>query len=167
MVRNYDLDVAQMVADNGVSVMANISTATRYFDAVRKRGPSDAVEAHVLRQFDIMVGNLSRLADLGIPVVCGNDAGVRETPFDETWLEYVWLIRGGLTPVDALRAATTRAAHALLMAGQIGRIAPGFKADLITVQDDPLVDHETLASPNLVMRDGDIIRLSHVGSGQR
>ena len=127
LVRNYDLEVAQVVADNGVSVMANISTATRYFDAVRKRGPSDAVEAHVLRQFDIMVGNLSRLADLGIPVVCGNDAGVRETPFDETWLEYVWLICGGLAPVDALRAATTGPPMRCSWRARSAELRPGSK----------------------------------------
>lgn len=158
LVRIYDPEVAQVVAGSGAVVMANLSTATRALDTVRAAGHPDASERHQLRQFDVMVENFGRLVALGIPIVCGTDAGVRDTPFEDTWREIDWLIRGGLPPTEALRAATSRAAAAIGLAGTVGRIAAGHAADLIATEDDPRSAPATLEHPPFLMAGGEILR---------
>lgn len=158
IIRNYDDAVARVVRDSGSAVMANLSTATKALDALRERGNSSDAEAHALRQFDVMVANFARLVDLGIPIVCGNDAGVRVTPFEDTWLEFAWLVKGGLPARDALRAATSRAAKALLLDDCIGRIERGYFADIIAVSGDPLEDAAALRDPGFILSAGAIIR---------
>lgn len=157
IIRNYDAGVAGVVRDSGSAVMANLSTATRALDALRERGGHADAEAHSLRQFDVMVENFGRLVGLGIPIVCGNDAGVRMTPFEDTWLEFAWLVKAGLPARDAIRAATSRAAKALLLDDSIGRIEPGYAADIIAVPRDPLTDATALRDPAFILSGGEII----------
>lgn len=151
LIRVYDSAVARVVADSGAFLMANLSTATRSLHA-------GSADRHALVQFDRMVENFGRLIALGIPVVCGNDAGVRDTPFEDTWREIAWLVRGGLAPVAAIRAATVNAARALGLEGVVGRIAPGHAADLIATARDPLADAAALDNPGFLMAGGAILR---------
>ncbi len=158
LVRAYDSEVARVVAGSGSVVMANLSTATRAFGAIRVAGDPDPGERHQLRQFDVMVENFGKLVALGVPIVCGTDAGVRDTPFEDTWREIDWLIRGGLPPVEALRAATMRGAEAIGLGRVVGRIAAGFAADLIATEQDPTAMPATLDHPPFLMLGGDILR---------
>jgi imidazolonepropionase-like amidohydrolase len=157
LVRVFDPEVAGVVRDSGSAVMANLSTATRYLDELRENPSRTSAETHALRQFDVMVENFGKLVELGIPMVCGNDAGVRDTPFEDTWLEFAWLVKGGLPAADAIRAATSGAAKALLIDETVGRIARGYSADIIAVTSDPLTDPAAFRQPVFVMRAGEVI----------
>jgi len=64
----------------------------------------------------------------------------------------------GMPPMDAIRAATTRAADMLEMKGEIGVLAPGAYADVIAVSGDPLKDISTLEHVHFVMHDGAIFK---------
>ena len=66
--------------------------------------------------------------------------------------EFVELVqRAGLSPAEAIAAATTGAAHLLGLDNEVGRIAPGFSADLIAVDGDPLTDVARLQHVEFVM----------------
>jgi imidazolonepropionase-like amidohydrolase len=60
----------------------------------------------------------------------------------------------GMTPMQAIQSATSRAAELLGMRGEIGVIAPGAYADLIAVASDPLADINVLKTVHFVMKDG-------------
>ncbi len=77
LVRVYAEEVAGVVAASGALVMANLSTATRALDVMRAAGRMDENGDNQLRQFELMLRNFGRLIGLGIPMVCGTDAGVR------------------------------------------------------------------------------------------
>ena len=64
---------------------------------------------------------------------------------------------GGMSPRDALASATTIAAKLLDKQDEIGRIAPGYSADIIAVDGDPLRDVRTLEKVGFVMARGRII----------
>jgi imidazolonepropionase-like amidohydrolase len=64
------------------------------------------------------------------------------------------LVELGLTPVEALRSATTVAADLLGMGGRTGAIQPGFEADLIVVERNPLQDVRALADVLVVISNG-------------
>ena len=85
-----------------------------------------------------------------MPVVFGTDAGVYEHGRNAG--EFAELVeRAGMTPAEAIAAATTGAAHLLGLDNEVGRIAPGFSADLIAVDGDPLADVRVLQHVGFVM----------------
>jgi imidazolonepropionase-like amidohydrolase len=100
------------------------------------------------------VGKAARLARAaGVPVIFGTDAGVYEHGRNAgEFAQLVDLV--GMSPAEALAAATTGAARLLGLEGQIGRIAPGFSADLIAVGGDPLKDVRVLEHVDFVMVKG-------------
>jgi imidazolonepropionase-like amidohydrolase len=64
----------------------------------------------------------------------------------------------GLSPVQALRAATTTDARMLHMEGRIGAVKPGLLADLVAVRGDPSRDIHAIREPRFVMKGGAIVR---------
>jgi imidazolonepropionase-like amidohydrolase len=92
----------------------------------------------------------------GVAVAFGTDAGVFEHGRNagEFSLMVEW---GGMTPREALASATTVAARYLDMENEIGRIAPGYSADIIAVAGDPLTNVKTLEKVDFVMVRGRVI----------
>lgn len=88
----------------------------------------------------------------GIPLALGSDTGV--IAHGANAREFVELVRAGLSPMEAIVAATTAAAEAMDLADQIGWLLPGYSADIIAVTGDPLQDISALNSVEFVMRDG-------------
>jgi imidazolonepropionase-like amidohydrolase len=60
--------------------------------------------------------------------------------FGENTRELGWFVQAGMTPAQALATATTNAAELLRMADRIGRVAPGYFADIVAVEGNPLAD---------------------------
>jgi imidazolonepropionase-like amidohydrolase len=86
----------------------------------------------------------------GVPVVFGTDAAVFEHGRNAE--EFRLLVEhAGMSPAEALVSATTAAARLLGMENEIGRIAPGYSADLIAVAGDPLADVAALQKVDYVM----------------
>ena len=155
LVRRFDPEIADTVAASGASIMPNLSTATRSHPRLRCQRDSGCREsAHELAQFDQMIENFGRLSALGIPMVCGTDAGVRDTGFSDTWRELVWMARGGLTNLEAIRAASVNAASVLRHETRIGRIAPGFRADFVVLKRSPIDDLAAYRMPTAVLLGG-------------
>ena len=94
------------------------------------------------------------LREAGVPVVLGTDAGVLAHGSNAS--ELLALAEAGLTPADALRAATVEAA-ALLGLSDVGEIAVGKRADLVVVEGDPLSDLHTLERPAMVVQSGRVV----------
>jgi cytosine/adenosine deaminase-related metal-dependent hydrolase len=97
----------------------------------------------------------------GVPLILGSDAGNWTLlPFGfhgvSSVRELELLGEAGLSPVEALIAATSRPAEMLGMADEIGRIAPGMRADLVIVNGDPLVDLSTIRDLVGVMHSGEL-----------
>jgi imidazolonepropionase-like amidohydrolase len=92
----------------------------------------------------------------GVAIACGSDAVY--SMHGENAQELVWLVRAGLSPIEALRAATSVNAALLGLESQIGRIAPNFAADLVAFPGDPSKDIDVVAHPAFVMHDGEIVK---------
>jgi imidazolonepropionase-like amidohydrolase len=91
----------------------------------------------------------------GVAIGCGSDAVY--SMHGENARELVWLTRAGLTPLEALRSATSVNAALLGLDREIGRIALGFAADLVAVPGRPDRNIEAVLSPRFVMKDGRVV----------
>jgi imidazolonepropionase-like amidohydrolase len=105
----------------------------------------------------VMLDNLRRVWDAGIPVVMGTDAGnVGTLHGPSVFREMELMTQAGLTPLQVLRAATVNGAKAMRRSDEIGVIAPGRLADLVVLDADPLADVRNLAAVNTVVKDGKV-----------
>lgn len=96
--------------------------------------------------------------DEGVLLVTGTDAGIfSNVPGESEVIELRLLQEAGLTPYQALQAATWNAAVAMKESDVVGRIAPGYRADLILVAGDPLADATLAGSPDLVIAEGRLL----------
>jgi imidazolonepropionase-like amidohydrolase len=68
------------------------------------------------------------------------------------------MVKFGMSPMDAIKAATSKAADLLDMKGELGVIAPGAYADIIAVSGDPLANIDALKNVTFVMKDGKTVR---------
>mgnify|MGYP003145640838 FL=1 len=91
----------------------------------------------------------------GVPIAFGTDAGV--FGHGRNAGEFALMVEQGMSHRDAFAAATTRAARVLGLENEIGRIAPGYSADLIAVEANPLDDTSTLENVDWVMVRGRVI----------
>jgi imidazolonepropionase-like amidohydrolase len=89
----------------------------------------------------------------GVKIAMGSDAIY--TMFGENTRELGWFVKAGMTPEQALRTATTNAAELLGKEKELGAVAPGYLADLVAVEGDPLADiNVVLNHVKWVMKDG-------------
>jgi len=89
----------------------------------------------------------------GIKIAFGTDMG--GIPWTEPIAdEFGYMVKFGMSPMDAIKAATSKAADLLDMKGELGVIAPGAYADIIAVSGDPLANVDTLKNVTFVMKDG-------------
>jgi imidazolonepropionase-like amidohydrolase len=92
----------------------------------------------------------------GVKMLFGTDAGVY--PHGQNARQFAKMVEWGMTPMEAIQAATRNAAEALDQTANVGAIAPGRYADLIAVDGDPLEDIHVLETVAIVMKGGVIVK---------
>jgi imidazolonepropionase-like amidohydrolase len=97
-----------------------------------------------------------RAVKAGVKIAMGSDAVY--TMFGQNTRELGWLVKAGMTPAQALQSATTVGAALLGMERSLGAIAPGYFADIVAVEGDPLADVNALiGSVRWVMKGGQVV----------
>jgi imidazolonepropionase-like amidohydrolase len=134
-----DEAVAVRMAERGTAVVPTLVPLARSAAALREQ----------------VVSSVRRIRELGVRVVAGTDAGVSLTPFDSLPRELEILVSEvGLSPLEAIQAATGDAARAIGIADTVGTLQPGQTADLIAVDGDPSVRIVDLRAVRRVLKGG-------------
>ncbi len=148
--------IAAKMVTGGIALVATLIAPERIVNhgvkagipefAVRK---SEAVHARHVESFQMAMRH-------GVPIAAGTDAGTPFNPHGSIVPELALMVKAGMSPLEALRSATSVAARVLGLHEETGRIAPGLAADLIAVGGDPGERVEALDDVRLVIANGRI-----------
>ena len=105
---------------------------------------------------DVQRVGFTNAVKIGVKLAYGTDSGVY--PHGQNAKQFAYIVRYGMTPMQAIQSATVRAAKLLGKEKMLGAIAAGRFADLVAVKENPLANITALEHIALVMKDGKIVR---------
>ncbi|HJP94910.1 MAG TPA: amidohydrolase family protein [Pyrinomonadaceae bacterium] len=94
-----------------------------------------------------------------VKIAFGTDAGVY--PHGENAREFQYMVEAGMSPMEAIKTATSNASELLGVSSNLGTLQPGLYADLVAVAGDPLADINLLSHISFVMKEGQIYKRDH------
>ena len=152
-----DDEAIKLMKQHGTYYVPTLSTVNGYLERLAKDDGAYTPEVRKLVDWRIgMTGQaLLKAYPAGVKIAFGTDAGVSKHGRNAD--EFELLVKYGMPPVEALKAATVNAADLLGLSSEIGTIEPGKSADIIAVTGDPLQDVAVLKKLDFVMVRGDVI----------
>lgn len=150
-----DEAAAKAMRDRGVVLVPTLMALEGVSEGLGKGVYTPVVEAKIRAVQPLMASLVSRARQYGVTVAFGTDAGVYQHGRNAE--EFALMRKQGMSDRDALATATTVAAKVLNMENQIGKLAPGYSADIIAVAGNPLADVRALEKVDFVMVRGRVI----------
>ena len=150
-----DRQAAEAMKKNGTVLVPTLMAFKGVTERLGTGVYTPVVEAKIREVADTAKVFMRRAREWGVPIAFGTDAGVFEHGRNAG--EFALLMQQGMTSREALASATTVAAQVLHMEDEIGRIAPGYSADIIAVDGNPLEDATVLEQVDWVMVRGRVI----------
>lgn len=143
---------------SGAYLVPTLSTVNGYLE--RLAADPNAYSAEVLPKIRYRISitgrNVEKAYPAGVKIAFGTDAGVSKHGRNAD--EFELMVKHGMPPAEAIKAATTNAADLLGLSQEIGTLEPGKRADIIAVGGDPLTDVTTLKQVAFVMKDGRVVK---------
>jgi imidazolonepropionase-like amidohydrolase len=144
----------RLFRESGAYYVPTLSTVNGYLE--RLAANPDAYSGEVLAKIQWRIGvtgkSLERAVPAGVKIAFGTDAGV--SMHGRNADEFELMVRHGMTPMQAIVAATVNAADLMGMSDHVGSLEPGRFADLIAVSGNPLDDITVLKSVDVVIKGG-------------
>jgi imidazolonepropionase-like amidohydrolase len=143
--KDFDEQVMTLIAEKGIWVSPTINAGwSRYIGS---------------RQFETLVrGNYKKMRKAGVKMIASTDAGIPNVRHaDLPRAIPVFAHFAGLTNVEVCRAATSDCAEAIGLGQTVGRIYPGYEADLVFYEGNPLEELDCLVNPARVLARGQFV----------
>jgi imidazolonepropionase-like amidohydrolase len=122
---------------------------------VKQGWPAEYLRKNV-ETTDVQRRGFAAAVKAGAKMTFGTDAGVYMYGLGAR--QFAYMVRYGMTPMQAIQSATSEAARALGKEGQVGSVSPGAYGDLVAVSGDPLTDIRTLEHAEGVIKDGAVVQ---------
>lgn len=144
----------ELFIQSGAYYVPTLSTVNGYLERLQKN--PEAYSAEVRKKIEWRIGITGKALAIahkaGVKIAFGTDAGV--SMHGRNADEFELMVKYGMSPSEAITAATVNAANLLGIADQVGSLEAGKQADLIAVDSDPLSDVRALKQVRLVMKGG-------------
>jgi imidazolonepropionase-like amidohydrolase len=152
-----DDEIVKLMKAKGTYYVPTLSTVNGYIERLAKdpNAYTGAVKQQIEWRIGITGQSVAKAYPAGVRIAYGTDAGVSKHGRNAD--EFELLVKFGMPPVEALKAATVNAADLLGLANEIGTIEPGKSADIIAVTGDPLQDVTVLKKVEFVMARGEVV----------
>jgi imidazolonepropionase-like amidohydrolase len=145
-------EVFRLMAQHGTAFLPTLTAEegyAEYFNGYKQGGPLTTGMQQALHAFKLAM-------DARVTIGLGSDVGV--FAHGTNYRELEWMVRGGMSPTQALLAATAVNAKIIRMQDDVGRIAPNLYADVIAVNGDPTQDIKVARDVRFVMKGGSIFK---------
>jgi imidazolonepropionase-like amidohydrolase len=151
-----DDEAIDLMASHGTYLVADVYNG----DWIAEEGARGGWSADVMRKNDETTDaqreGFEKAVKAGVAIAYGTDSGV----YPHAWAgkQFAYMVRYGMTPMEAIRSATVVASELLGWRDRLGSIAPGMFADLVAVAGDPLEDISLLENVPFVMKGGAVVK---------
>jgi len=153
---DVDDDTFAEMVKRGTVWVPTIDHNRYYVDAKDEYGFKDEAIPPLQDYIAKNLESTTRAFKAGVKLGMGSDAVY--TMFGQNTRELEWFVKAGMTPAQALATATTIPAELLDRKDRLGRIAPGFAADLVAIDGRPLQNiHDVIGGVRWVMKDGKVV----------
>ncbi len=150
-----DDDGIELMLSHGTFWVADIYDGDWIDEQGRREGwPAETLAKNAATN-DAQRAAFTRGVQAGVRIAYGTDSGVY--PHGLNARQFAYMVRYGMTPLAAIRSATTVAAELMGWSDRVGTLEPGRWADLVAVADDPLADITVLERPAAVVQGGHLI----------
>jgi imidazolonepropionase-like amidohydrolase len=153
-------EIAREMARKGIFLCPTLTVGAYVAEPRAKTGATIWAEMP-----KIQIRSIENARKAGVRIVFGTDAGGFPWTEINQAKEFEYELRMGMSPIEAIRSATTVAADLLGLAGKIGIVEAGAWADLVAVSGDPLSDVSVLQKIDWVMKGGEVVRALPSRSG--
>lgn len=154
------IEHGSLIDDEGIALMQRHGTWLvadiyngDFIDTVgRAQGWSQEILRKNIETTETQRAGFRKAVAAGVNIAYGTDSGVY--PHGDNARQFAYMVRYGMTPMQAIQSATIRSAQLLGQEKTLGSIAPGKFADLVAVEGDPIADIEVLRDVKSVLKDG-------------
>lgn len=150
-----DDEALDLMRQQGTWLVADIFNG----DYIDSAGARDGWSAEILRKnretTETQRTAFRKAVELGVRIAYGTDAGVFPHGLNAAQLPY--MVRYGMTPMQAIQSATIEAARMMDWDRELGSLAPGKLADIVAVRGDALADLRSFMTPEFVMKGGEVV----------
>ena len=151
-------EIIEAMKRKGVFLVATLAAPA----AISAGGLAAGIPDYMVRKSDAVVtahvASFRRAHEAGARIAAGADSGTPLNPHGSLLPELELMVKYGMTPLEAIRSATSVAAEALGLGSETGRVAEGHAADLLAVTGDPVERIGALGDVQLVLARGAIIK---------
>ena len=152
-----DDEIVKLLKEHKTFYVPTLSTVNGYLErlAANPNAYPPAIKAQIDWRIGVTGKSLAKAYPAGVRIAYGTDAGVSKHGRNAD--EFELLVKFGMPPVEAIKAATVNAAELLGVDKETGTIEVGKAADIIAVDGDPLSDVKVLKAMKFVMARGNVI----------
>lgn len=169
----HGMDLTEEILDLMIQMGTYLVPTINGLDLLTTSGAGSGLPAfYVERLRALLAGHVQsfqRALEAGVKIACGSDAGFNAIRHGNSAVELEYLVKYGMTPMQAIVTATSSSAAALRLGDKLGTIEPGKLADIVVIDGNPLADIKVLQDKTkilLVMKEGSIYVNRMTGSRQ-
>ena len=153
-----DEEGVQLMKEYGTTLVPTLIAAERIIVKGKEIGTPDWAIAKAEYVFGNATRNFKRCLDEGVKIAFGTDSGTPYNFHGKQTYEFELMVKYGMTPTQALMAATKGSSELMRKDHEIGSIEPGKFADVVAFDGDPIADVKALTSCSFVMKGGEVYK---------